>query len=454
MICQAACGPGNLGPAIPTRGSKMRYPLIVSLALISSLFAGPAGAEDVVFQNVTVLTMGEPEVVPNATVIVSGDRFVAVGKVASGQIPPGARLIDGSGKYLIPGLAEMHGHLPSARAGRQARLDVLFLYLARGVTVVRGMLGHPLQFGLRDEIEAGRIIGPTLYLGAPSLNGNSVGSPQEARSLVRKHHAAGWDFQKLHPGLTLEEYDAAFDVADQLDFRIGGHLPLEVPLAHAIARGQVSIDHLDGFLRTLGGMERQLGPADLQKALELVGQSGVWLVPTEALFEMFDIAPGWDDLKDRPELQYMNSATLKRWRGALSRFSRNLTAVDNRRKVLKALADGGANIALGSDAPQLFSVPGFSIIREIAAMKAAGMTAEQILISGTLNPGIYFADKDKFGTIQPGARADAVLLEANPLDDIMNLAKQAGVMVRGRWYSKAFIDARLSELAKRMATTR
>ncbi len=106
---------------------------------------------------------------------------------------------------------------------------------------------------------------------------------------------------------------------------------------------------------------------------------------------------------------------------------------------------------MGSDAPQLFSVPGFSILREIAAMQVAGMSAEQILISGTVNPGIYFADKDRFGTIAPGARADAVLLDANPLDDIMNVGKQSGVMVQGRWYSKAFIDARLEDLATRMA---
>lgn len=429
----------------------MRYLLIVSLALISSLFAGSASAEDIVFENVTVLTMSERGILPDATVVVAGDRFIAVGEVGPDQISPDARLIDGRGKYLIPGLAEMHGHLPSARASRQARLDVLFLYVARGVTVVRGMLGHPLQFELRDQINSGRIIGPNLYLAAPSLNGNTVDSPEQARRLVRRYQAEGWDLQKIHPGLTLGEYDAIFDVANALGFPVGGHVPADVPLAHAIARGQVSIDHLDGFLRTLGGLERELSAADLQKAVDLVGQSGVWLVPTEALFELFGLAPSYADLKDREELKYVDPRTLQSWRNRLGRFDRNLVAVDNRRQLLKALSDAGANIAMGSDAPQLFSVPGFSILREIEAMMVAGMSAEQILISGTVNPGIYFADKDTFGTIAPGMRADAVLLDANPLEEIMNVGKQAGVMVQGRWYSKAFIDARLEDLAKRMA---
>ena len=432
----------------------MRYLLIVSLALIPSLFAGSASAEDIVFENVTVLTMGERGILPGATVVVAGDRFLAVGEVGPDQISPEATIIDGSGKFLIPGLAEMHGHLPSAGAGRQAQIDTLFLYVARGVTVVRGMLGHPVQFELRDAIKAGRIVGPNLYLAAPSLNGNTVGSPEQARRLVRRYHAEGWDLQKIHPGLTLDEYDAIFDVANALGFPVGGHVPADVPLAHAIARGQVSIDHLDGFLRTLGGLERELSAADLQKAVDLVGQSGVWLVPTEALFELFGLAPGYADLKDREELKYVNARTLQSWRNRLGQFNRNLVAVENRRKVLKALSDGGARIVMGSDAPQLFSVPGFSILREIAAMQAAGLSAEAILVSGTRAPGIYFADKDRFGTIAPGARADAVLLDANPLDDIMNVGKQSGVMVQGRWYSKAFIDGRLEDLAKRMAATK
>jgi hypothetical protein len=432
----------------------MRRLLIFLLASMQLLFISAARAEDIVFTNVTVLTMAEPGRLEGATVVVSGDRFTALGKLAADQIPAGATIINGGGKYLIPGLAEMHGHLPSPSASRQARLDTLFLYVSRGITIVRGMLGHPLQFELRDKINAGEIIGPTLYLGAPSLNGNSVSSPEEARQLVRKHHAAGWDFQKLHPGLTLEEYDAAFDVADALDFRIGGHVPAAVPLSHAIARGQISIDHLDGFLRALGGRDRPLTEADLQKAVELVGDSGVWLVPTEALFELFGLAPSYADMKDRPELKYVSRATLESWRNRLGNYSRNMTFVQNRRKVLKALADGGARIALGSDAPQLFSVPGFSIIREIEAMKVAGLTAGQILTSGTINPGIYFADKDKFGTIEVGARADAILLEADPMADIMNIGKQSGVLLRGRWLSKAFIEARLADLAKRMAAAK
>src|SRR5690606_18233030 len=134
--------------------------------------------------------------------------IVAVGPSADVTVPDGATVIDGSGLYLMPGLAEMHGHVPSAGGNQQAVDETLFLYVAAGVTTVRGMLGYDGQLALRERAAADEVISPTLYLAGPSFSGNSVSSPEEAADMVRRQVAEGWDLLKIHPGLTRAEYDA------------------------------------------------------------------------------------------------------------------------------------------------------------------------------------------------------------------------------------------------------
>ncbi|MEE8370745.1 MAG: hypothetical protein V3R73_01265, partial [Sphingomonadales bacterium] len=314
----------------------MRRIAIVLAAVLQFIVIGPAMAGDTIFLNATVITMDEAGVIARANVHVSGGRIVAVEPDLLVDMKSDTVLVDATGKFLIPGLAEMHGHLPFAGAGRQAAEDTLFLYVARGVTTVRGMLGNPVQFELRAEINAGTIAGPNLYLAAPSLNGNSVTSPAQAKRLVIKYHGQGWDLQKIHPGLSLAEYDAAFDAADALDFPVGGHVPSDVPLPHAIERGQISVDHLDGFLRWLDGANRPLTEADLQKAVDLVKDTGVWLVPTQALFNLFLEGGDYNELKVREELRYVTPTTRNNWRRRLATLQINQLAAQNRQKLLKA----------------------------------------------------------------------------------------------------------------------
>ncbi|HYR11963.1 MAG TPA: amidohydrolase family protein [Longimicrobium sp.] len=409
------------------------------------------------FENVTVIPMDSERSLPGHTVLVQGDRIVAVGPSASVAVPGGARRVDGRGKYLTPGLAEMHGHVPPPSAPAQTTEDVLFLYLASGITTVRGMLGAPGQLELRRRTNTGELLGPTLYLAGPSFNGNSVNSVDDAVRMVREQRAQGWDLLKIHPGLTRAEYDAMARTAAQEGLRFGGHVPEEVGLMHALRMGQETFDHVDGYVEYAGGAEGPVDPAKLDSAVRLTREANAWVVPTMALWEVLYVTLPLDSLMAYPELRYVSPQAVQAWvnaynqrRGAAqydAQTSRNIIAA--RQQVLAALHRGGAGILMGTDAPQQFSVPGFSLHREFPRMRAAGMSPYDILATGTRNVGHYFQRNDTFGTIAVGRRADLLLLDADPLADVANLQRIAGVMVRGRWVPADEIRTRLEAIAAR-----
>jgi imidazolonepropionase-like amidohydrolase len=431
--------------------------LLIS-ALVPSAACAQSGAADVIaIENVTVIPMDTERRLPGQTVLVRGDRIVAVGPSSSVSVPQGARRIDGRGKFLVPGLAEMHGHVPPPNAPAQYTEDVLFLYLANGITTVRGMLGAPGQLELRARTNRGELLGPTLYLAGPSFNGNSVNSPEQAVQMVRDQRAAGWDLLKIHPGLTLAEYDAMARAAAQEGLRFGGHVPEPVGLMHAIAMGQETFDHVDGYVEYAGGAEGPVNAARLDSAVRATREAGAWVVPTMALWEVLYTTLPLDSLLAYPELRYTSAQSVQNWTNAYNQrrgaptydaeTARRVIAA--RQQVLAALHRGGAGILMGTDAPQQFSVPGFSLHREFPRMRAAGMTPFDILATGTRNVGEYFQRQDAFGTIAVGRRADLLLVDADPLADVAHLQRIAGVMVRGRWVPREEIEAGLRAIEAR-----
>lgn len=429
-------------------------------ALLLSLFvAVPLFADVFVIRNVSVVSMTSPRVMaPKQNVIVRDGVIVSV-STALAKMPEGTKVIDGTGRFLMPGLAEMHGHVPPANAPDGATEDTLFLYVAGGITTVRGMLGHEGQLELREKSKRGEIVAPNLYLAGPSFNGQSVHSPGEAVAKVRAQKKEGWDLLKVHPGLTRDEYDAMAKTAREEGIRFGGHVPAEVGLEHAIEMGQETFDHIDGYAELL---EAEKGPVDERKLAAIVKKSkdaNVWIVPTSALWEVLYGTIPLETLKGYDELKYVSSSTVDAWSQAfqnrLGQMPREAAqnVIAGRTRILRALHQGGVKILMGTDAPQQFSVPGFSLHRELLRMQAAGMSPYEILKSGTVNVGQYFAKQDSFGTVEPGRRADLVLLDANPLDDIHNVAKISGVMVRGRWFSRADLDAGLAKIAAKHKRT-
>jgi imidazolonepropionase-like amidohydrolase len=421
------------------------------LILLASLLASIACSADVVvFRDANVLSMASADV-KKATVIVRDGKIAEI-RAKAGKLPKGARVIDARGKFLMPGLAEMHGHVPPLNAPEGAVEDALFLYVANGITTVRGMLGHDGQLGLRESQKRGQLVAPNLYLAGPSFNGNSINSVDDAIAKVRAQKNEGWDLLKVHPGLTLAEYDAMARTAREVGIRFGGHVPQEVGLLHAIEAGQETFDHIDGYAEFLHADQPELEAARLADIVTRSKAAGVWIVPTSALWEVLMNVTPLQKLTAYPELKYVSAKTVETWSNAYrqredpSSETARRNIARNRGRILRALHDGGVRILMGTDAPQQFSVPGFSLHRELLVMRDAGLSPYAILHSGTVNVGHYFAKQDSFGTIESGKRADLVLLHANPLLDIANVSTIDGVMVRGRWLSRADLDAGLAKI--------
>ena len=358
----------------------------------------------------------------------------------------------------MPGLAEMHGHIPNpAQVSKEYIDDVLFLYVANGITTVRGMQGMPGQLDLREASKRGDIIAPTLYLAGPAFNGNSVKSADDAIARVKQQKAEGWDLLKVLGGLSVEAYDAMARTAKESSIRFAGHVPVAVGVPHALAMGQDTIDHVDQYAEHLDGKSKPVDEKGVQDLVAQTKKAGTAIVPTLYVWETLQGAVTLESRTGLPELRYLPRNVLDPWvkslTGRLNNPQFNAKSaklyIDNRMRIMKALHAGGVTILLGSDAPQQFNVPGFSIHHEMKRMRDAGMSVYDVLKSGTVLVGQYFRGQDDFGTIAAGKRADLILLDANPLQSLDNVAKRSGVMIRGRWLPESAIQSRLTQIAGR-----
>lgn len=445
----------------------MRNPFALLLPILAILAAANAAAESTAFVNVSVLPMTSNTVLHDKTVIVSGGVIRTIGDVAETAIPEGARVVDGTDRYLMPGLSEMHGHIPGVPSGDLDR--VLALYVANGVTTVRGMLGRPEHLVLREAIAKGTVIAPRLYTSGPSFNGRSVNSVVGAVRMVNEQHAAGYDFLKIHPGLSRAEFDAIAATAARLQIPFAGHVPEDVGVDAALDAGIASIDHLDGYMETLlppkvdpsGGFGGFFGvlladaaeESRIEPVVQATAAAGVWLVPTESLFEHALSTVDAESMTKWPEMQYMPEGTVEQWRAAKENLRRDVAdkpglvtrAIDLRHQLILALHTAGAGLLLGADSPQIFNVPGFAIHRELGYLVEAGLTPYAALRTGTANPAEFFAATARFGTVQAGLDADLLLLDANPLEEIGNTRRIHGVMLRGRWLDRRELDRLLEQ---------
>ena len=332
------------------------------------------------------------------------------------------------------------------------------------------MLGEPWHLELRDRLASGEWTGPRLHTSGPSFNGRSVSSPEQAARMVREQAEAGYDFLKLHPGLEREEYRALVSVAEVEKIPFAGHVSTAVGLPLVLLSGQATIDHLDGYAQELvppthrlygvkpdffginlsAGMSAR-GAGELARATR---EAGVWNVPTQSLLENILYAQSMDTLMSRPEMEYVRQSTRRSWRERVVEFRDGIPRENAehylavRRHLIAQLQQYGAGLLLGSDAPQMMNVPGFSIHEELGYLVNAGLTPYQALLTGTVNVA-RFLGEEQAGTIAVDNRADLVLLEANPLEDIANTRGVRGVMLEGRWLSRRDLDRALAGVRER-----
>ena len=427
--------------------------------------------QEIVFRGVNVVPMDKETVLQNRDVVVKNRVITAIGDPGKVKYGSNALVVNAKGQYLMPGLAEMHAHVPPVD-DLEPMKEVLMLFALNGVTTIRGMLGHPRHLELRNKLQSEEILGPRFYTSGPSFNGNSVKTAQAAIDMVRQQKAAGYDFLKLHPGLTKETFNAMATTAKEVNIPFAGHVSFDVGVWRAIDAGYATIDHLDGFVESLvPGIdtvsEKSAGlfamfladRADESRISKLTAglrERGIWVVPTQALAERW-FAPNRsvEALRSEPEMVYMAAATLNNWsdaKRALMALPAYKAATLNRlialrRKLIAACQKDGVGLLLGSDAPQVFDVPGFSVHHELKYLVDAGLTPYQALRTGTANVARFYHRNDA-GTIRTGAVADLVLLAGNPLKDITQTRAIEGVMLNGRWLSKEYIQKELKKLEK------
>ncbi len=431
----------------------------------------------VAFRDVSVLPMDTERVLEHQTVVIRGDRIAVIGPVADTPIPDGALVVEGAGKFLIPGLADMHVHGPGDTTSR-AMENELTLFIAGGVTTVRVLSGNQRHLRVRDSVAQGRLLGPTMYVVGASIGAlpentsdmRRLLTPSEVSRFVAQMKRAGFDFIQVNGPMMRAEYEELASAARKSGLRLTGAVPTDVGLSRVMHARQASIENLDGYLESLERDDSPIHYADpvtrarrlqdytdetkLPKLAADLRAAGIANTPTLFINHVSNTQQAAESLATWPEMRYVQPRLLASWIRQVKRAQDQTLDADlgaryleYRNHLTKGLSDGGALILVGSEAPNAFIVPGFGTIYEIHSLTVAGLTRYQALRAATRNAAEFMHAEREFGTVAPGLRADLVLLDGNPLIDVGNLTLRAGVMLRGRWYPVEELNVMLEKIA-------
>lgn len=444
-------------------------------------------AQTVVFTGVNVIPMDRNRVLQNQTVLVKNGIIAEIGSKV--KIPADAQVIDGAGKYLIPGLVDMHTHLLSDGDDYPDSIaeDELKVMVANGVTTIRFMIGTPEQLVLRAKSAKDEIIAPTIYSASPHLTGREQGNnfvvntPEEAREAVRKSKAAGYDFIKITTFIKAEVYEAAVDEAAKQNIRVVGHADSRFVGVERAFKARQQIEHLDGYMEALladnAPMKGSISDLyiydpknwdsfdyiDEKKIPEVAKKtvsSNPFVNPTQHFMKnTFGVPRSEESIRAQPDFKFYPRAVQEQWLNFYKRnrfinqvsYEKRARWIAIRDKLIKAIYDAGGKIMTGSDTPEFLFLYGFSMHRELKALADAGLSNYAALEAATKNPAQFFGTLDKVGTIEKGKRADLILLNANPLENISATENRAGVMLKGKYYTQTEMNRWLDSIAPRIA---
>lgn len=415
--------------------------------------------------NVTVIPMTlENRIHDNVTVVVKDRKIVSL----NGAIPPNAERIDGQGKWLIPGLIDMHVHSNAdinfleraPTAGASFFMDtqhVMTTFVASGVTTIFDLSSRAEHFGQRNEIAKGAVIGPRMALAAlidgGEGDGRRVNTDYDARQAVRSAKAEGYSFIKLYSNLSIDAYRAAIDEAHLHGMKVVGH----IPIAFRGSTDKAFIPHFGMVAHTeeFSKQTNSYTDADARRFARLAKDNNTWVTPT--LTTMVWIASqlrSLEDIRLSDRLKYVHPLIKSKWLSANNYHNRTspefIEYVDDllvfQNKLIRAFKEAGVPIVAGTDAGTSGVVTGFSLHDELGLMVAAGMTEKEVLVAATRLPAEWLGIDAEVGTVEVGKFADLILLEKNPLERIGNTQEIAGVFFNGRWLNRSKIDAMLLDL--------
>lgn len=442
------------------------------------------------FVGVNVIPMDRDRVLRKQTVIVRNGVIEKVGDVKRVKVPQDAVRIDAKGKYLIPGLVDMHTHLLSdGEFPDSIAEDELRVMVANGVTTVRFMIGTPELLALRGRSAKREVAAPTIYVASPHLTGREQGNnfvvstPEEARDAVRRSKSAGYDFIKITTFIKPEVYEAAVDEAAKQRIRVVGHADSRfVGVERAWNAGQ-QIEHLDGYMEFLlrGDATMKGSVSDLYiynpenwKSLDHIDETkftevarrtvaaNPFVNPTQHFMKnTFGLPRSEESIRAQPDFRFYPEKVQRTFFDFYKK-NRFITQVSYetrakwiayRDRMIREIHAAGGKILAGSDTPEFLWLYGFTMHRELKALKDAGLSNYAVLAAGTRNAHEFLGTIERSGTIEKGKHADLILLDADPLTDIRNTERRSGVMLKGKWYTQAELDRWLDEIAPRIASS-
>lgn len=447
--------------------------LLCLLGLATTLQAADNPGPTLVIEHVDVISMrqGQPRVLRDQTVVIADGRIRATGPSTSLTAAKAAQRIDGRGRFLMPGLVDMHVHVWD-----EAELPA---YLAHGVTSVRNASGMPFLLEFADAIRAGRLTGPDLITTGPILNGRGVNTQAnhqivetaaEARAAVFAHRAQGYRHLKVYSNLGPEAYRAIQVAATELGMSIMGHTPegarqvdaegrptFEIPFRDILRDDWVSIEHVESIV--WHALSDQLDGKAMCELAADIAAAGVPVTPTLlAHHNLVRVARSQGDFLRRPGVDTMNpfitqleQPVYQHWasqpptgRDAHDAFYATAT---------RCLYEKGVTLLAGSDAGIFVNIPGLSLLEELELLHEAGIPSWEVLASATVNPAQVLGRRESSGQVAPGFEADLLLLAGNPLEDLGALRQLEGLVVDGVWHDRQGIQE-LHQQARRVSLER
>jgi hypothetical protein len=420
-------------------------------------------AQPLAIDNVNLVTMSGDAVLLSRQLLLRDGRIERIG-VAGETVADDYRRIDANGAFLMPGLFDMHVH-PMDRKN-------LVLSLAYGVTTVRNMGGYPMHLRWKRELADGEWLGSSLFTATPTMNGkrnaNPLGhkivtDPDEAREMVRRYHADGWDFIKAYARLDVPVYEAIIDEAGTLDFPVAGHVPYPVvEFDYGLAAPMVTLEHTEDIFQ--GPLGYQYDDEALAAIATQLKDMNATITPTLMIFDhLTQLAREKQAFMDALPLEYLNpmmrrfvdSTAGARWLGAGEQLQASLEQRNEYfQHITRVLHDTGVNLVLGTDWGAVYAIPGSSTHDEIALLQKAGLPNDAILRMATTNAARILRVEDQLGSIETGKIADLVLVRGNPLDDPGQLRQPLAVVKNGQWLSRDDLDQLMQSASNTSSTYR